>query len=391
MLPSSKDDSYPSALAERIRERIRRAGPITFCDWMRMALYDNDEGYYCRSDRQKWGRAGDYRTSPERSSLFAATFARYFAQLHDQLGCPRQWTIVEVGAGDGRFASRVLQTLQNSFPSVFGASRYVVDEASSYSRSLARERLKPFGAFAGRVEFRALDHVRIDPGIVFSNELLDAFPVHRVVRHEGQLQEFYVTVGADGDFQWIVGVPSTPRLADYFAQSIQPAEGQVAEVNLEIDEWLRKVSRVIQAGYLITVDYGANAEELYSSAVRHQGTLRSFYNHQIVENILARPGEQDLTTTIDWTFVKRTGETLGFETVEFDRQDKFLIAAGLLNQLEVEAQGSESEADKLRLSTAAREMILPDGMAAHFQVLVQKKEKIENYRDIRDETRLRAD
>src|SRR2546421_5633466 len=176
MLPYSKEDSCASALAERIRERIRRPGPIPFCDWMRMALYDEHEGYYCRADRQKWGRAGDYRTSPERSSLFAATFARYFAQLYDQLGRPQEWTIVDVGAGDGHFASRVLQTFQNSFPSVFAATRYVIDEAGSYSRSLARERLKAFGGFASRVEFRAFDDIEIDPGIVFSNELLDAFP-----------------------------------------------------------------------------------------------------------------------------------------------------------------------------------------------------------------------
>src|SRR6266850_2131349 len=163
MLSASKDDSCPSALAERIRERIRSEGPITFCDWMRMALYDEDEGYYRRAGRQKWGRAGDYRTSPERSSLFAATFARYFAQLHDQLGRPREWTIVEVGAGDGRFGSCVLQTFQNSFPSVFVATRYIVDEASSHSRSIARERLAPFG---DQVEFQTLGSFELDPGIV---------------------------------------------------------------------------------------------------------------------------------------------------------------------------------------------------------------------------------
>src|SRR5882762_6795651 len=138
MLPSAKIDSYTSALAQRLRERIRREGPITFCDWMRMALYDEDEGYYCRTDRQKWGRAGDYRTSPERSSLFAATFARYFAQLHDQLGSPPEWTMLEMGAGDGRFASGVLQTLQSTFPSVFSATRYFLDEAGPNSRSLTR-------------------------------------------------------------------------------------------------------------------------------------------------------------------------------------------------------------------------------------------------------------
>jgi SAM-dependent MidA family methyltransferase len=92
-----------------------------------------------------------------------------------------------------------------------------------------------------------------------------------------------------------------------------------------------------------------------------------------MENILAHPGERDLTTTVDWSFVKRTGERLGLEVTRFDRQDKFLIAAGLLEQLATEALRTESEAERLRLSTAAREMILPDGMAAHFQVLVQRK------------------
>ena len=335
-----------------------------------MALYDEEEGYYCQTDRQRWGRAGDYRTSPERSSLFAATFARYFARLYDELGCPPEWTVVEVGAGDGCFAVGVLETLKNSFPSVFEATRYVIDEVSSHSRSLARERLEPF---IDRVEFRRLGSVELNPGIVFSNELLDAFPVHRVAMRDGQLREFHVTEGADGEFQWTLDAPSTRRLARFLEHGrIDLAEGQVTEINLEIEDWLSTAAEAIKAGYLITVDYGAHAEELYSLS-RPEGTLRSFSKHQMRDNILAHPGEQDLTTTIDWSFVKRTGETLGLEVTEFDRQDKFLISAGLLNQLATEALRTESEAEKLRLSTAAREMILPDGMAAHFQVLVQRK------------------
>jgi SAM-dependent MidA family methyltransferase len=371
MSPSSIVNPIASSLGERLRERILRNGPLTFCDWMRMALYDEDEGYYCRADRQRWGRAGDYRTSPERSSLFAATFARYFAGLHEQLGSPSTWTIVEVGAGEGHFASSLLRTLENSFPAVFAATRYVVDEVSSHSRALARDCLKPFG---DRVEYLPLERSVLDPGIVFSNELLDAFPIHRVAMHDGKTQEFYVTLGSSGEFQWKLDDPSTPRLDEYLAAGgIALAEGQVAEINLQIEDWLRKVSRVLKSGYLVTVDYGANAEELYSRARRNRGTLRGFYQHQIIEEVLAHPGEQDLTTTIDWTFVKRTGEKLGLEITEFEQQDKFLLKAGLLNQLEIETQVTESEADRLRLSTAARDMILPDGMAAHFQVLVQRK------------------
>lgn len=364
---------HTSALAERLRERIRRDGAITFFDWMKMALYDVDEGYYCRSSRQKWGREGDYRTSPERSSLFAATFARYFATLYEKLGKPARWRIVEVGGGEGHFATGVLQTLQKYLPHVFAATNYVLDEVSSHARTLARERLLPF---SDHVEFRKLDDLEVDTGVVFSNELLDAFPVHRLKMDEGQLREFYVKVGANEKFDWTLGPLSTRYLDDYFAEcDIQLVEGQVAEVNLQIEEWLRKVARKMRTGYLVTVDYGADADALYSSAARFQyrGTLRSFYRHRIVDDVLARPGEQDITTTIDWSFVKRVGGKLGFEAVEFDRQDKFLVANGLLEQLELESQQCKNEAEQLRLSTAVREMILPDRMAASFQVLVQKK------------------
>src|SRR5687768_10521028 len=109
---------------------------------MKAALYDPAHGYYRRSDLQRWGRAGDYRTSPERSELFAATFARYFTKLHDELERPDNWTIVECGAGDGRFAAGVLQTLANHFPSVFAVTRYVLSDSSHDALQRARERLR---------------------------------------------------------------------------------------------------------------------------------------------------------------------------------------------------------------------------------------------------------
>ena len=359
-----------TVLAEVLLERIKREGPITFHDWMRDALYEPSHGYYCRDKQTKWGREGDYRTSPERSSLFAATFARYFARLYEELDRPSRWTIVEVGAGDGRFAHGVLQTFQDFFPEVFAATHYIIDEISSPSRALAKKRLLPF---SGQVEFRnvddKLDEWEVDPGIIFSNELLDAFPIHRVSMHDGELREFYVNIGENGEFAWMLEPLSTSRLRSYFEQDgIKLGEGEVAEVNLEIEQWLRRVAARFRRGYLITVDYGLTAAELDPS-----GTLRGFRRHEIIEDVLARPGEQDLTTTVNWTFVKHVGEQLGLEVLEFARQDRFLLAAGLLDQLELESQQTKSEGEKLRLSTAAREMILPDGMAASFQVLVQKK------------------
>jgi SAM-dependent MidA family methyltransferase len=341
---------------------------------MREALYDPTEGYYCRSDQTRWGRKGDYRTSPDRSSLFAATFARYFARLYDDLGRPAQWTIVESGAGDGHFAHGVLQTLLKSFPRVFAATSYVIDELSQHSRSLARQRLEPF---IDRVKFMELGDVEIDPGIVFSNELVDAFPVHRVTRNGTRLQEFYVTVGDSGNFEWLLDGPTgdlSPQLAKYFSEfGIELGEGQIAEVNPGIEGWLRKIADKQCRGYVVTVDYGASADDLYSTTTRQSGTLRGFHRHKFVDDLLARPGEQDLTTTVNWSLVMSVGGRLGFEVVEFTRQDQFLLAAGFLEQLTVESEQCGDESERLRLSTAAREMILPDSMASHFQVLVQKK------------------
>lgn len=362
--------SNASGLGEQLRERIRREGPLTFCDWMSAALYDPVHGYYCRADRSRWGREGDYRTSPERSSLFAATFARCFAQFYEDLGRPERWTIVEIGAGNGQFASGVLRTLQKSFSEVFAATSYVIDEISLPSRELAAERLQ---LFAGRVKFNKLAELEIGPGVIFANELLDAFPVHRVTMRDGRLQEFYVDLGPNEDFQWVVKEPSTPRLAEYFNDlRIVLAEGQIAEVNLEIDEWLREIGK-LRAGFVIAVDYGADAADLYSANANQQGTLRGFQRHKFVDDLLAQPGEHDLTTTVDWSSVKSAATRHGFEVVELTRQDKFLLARGFLEQLGFELRDCESEVERLRTSTAAREMILPDGMAASFQVLVLKK------------------
>ena len=358
----------PVSLAERLRESIRREGAITFHDWMKAALYDPKGGYYQRSDRVRWGREGDYRTSPERSELFAATFARYFARLHDQL---KSFTIVECGAGDGTFAAGVLRTLQQQFPGVFADTRYVVCELSEDARAHAQQRLREFGE---RVQVCAgLNSVSASAGIWFANELLDAFPIHRVVQSDEGLSELYVTVDADGSFVWTQGALSTPRLAEFCSANVpQLVNGQIIEINLDVEDWLTQVATKLEAGFLITVDYGAEAAELYNPALRPQGTLRGFSEHAFVENVLAQPGDYDLTSSVNWTQVRTTGERLGFEVVDFTSQDKFLMGAGLLDQLQYRLSSAKTESEQLSLTTSAREMILPGGMASSFQVLVLK-------------------
>jgi SAM-dependent MidA family methyltransferase len=336
---------------------------------MKAALYDPVHGYYQRSDRERWGRAGDYRTSPERSTLFAATFARYFAGLYEELGRPREWTIVECGSGRGDFAFGVLETLAQQFPSLFKATRYVVYDVSADALQRTRGRLVDFG---DRVKLcSSLDEVQVYNGIFFSNELLDAFPVHRVTQTEQGLAELYVTGVSSSE-----GPLSTPRLSEFCSDyGLELAVGQVVEINLEIDEWFARVAGKLANGFVITVDYGAESDELYDAKLRPNGTLRGFRRHEFVDDVLAQPGECDITASVNWTQVKTAGERVGLKVVDFASQDKFLLNAGLLSELEYQLSLAKTEAEKVGLSTGARDMILPGGMASSFQVLVQRRVK----------------
>ncbi|HKR00265.1 MAG TPA: SAM-dependent methyltransferase [Pyrinomonadaceae bacterium] len=364
-------DALP--LAERLRERIRREGAISFRDWMAAALYDEREGYYLRPDLKRWGRAGDYRTSPERSRLFAATFARYFARLHEELGSPREWTIFEAGAGGGHFAHGVLQTLKRDYPQTFQATSYVIDEVSVDARERTRLLLEEFAA---RVSFvpPGENGTPAGEGIVFANELFDAFPVHRVTMRDGVLRELFVGLDDESGFAWAERDPSNPELAEYLGRAgVELFEGQIAEINLEVGKWLERAFSLFERGYLVIVDYGAGAADLYGAPHRRAGTLRAFHRHRLTDEVLAHPGEQDLTTTIDWSNVERVCAELGFRAVAFERQDKFLLEAGLLEQLERMAQEAGNETEALILRSSVRELILPGGMSESFQVLVQSK------------------
>jgi len=376
-----------SSLATRLRERIQREGPISFRDWMQAALYDQREGYYCRPDRIRQGRAGDYRTAPETSSLFAVTFTNYFAKLFDDLGAPDPFTILEAGAGSGEFAFGVLTTLRSHHPKVFKATRYLIEEMGPASR--IEERLSDFRE---KISFRsrssespvslslvrdtnqALPDGRADDtftGIIFSNELIDAFPVHRVVMREDRIRE--LCVGAEAEkFLWTECDPGAELIAYLERTDLMLAEGQFAEINLAAEKFVSQAAAALTQGFLITVDYGAEQTELLSDPQRRSGTLRGFQRHQIVEDVLASPGEIDLTSTIDWTQMKTAGEQNQLRTVRHEPLHKFLLAEGLLDELERSA-GTGTGAVAVQLRTGAREMIMPHGLAASFQVLVQQK------------------
>jgi SAM-dependent MidA family methyltransferase len=366
----SHNSEKKDALGALLLERIRNCGPITFHDWMSETLYHPHFGYYSSPVSQPWGRKGDYRTSPERSSLFAATFARYFALVHQELGSPPDWTILEAGGGNAAFAEHCLAALKSSFPEVYNSTHFVFQERSADSLAKARARL---AELCGKVSFVS-GETELSPftGLIFANELLDAMPVHRVVLDRGQLKEVYVTFNEKGCFDYAVGKLSTPALSSFFSDlNISLREGQIAEVNLEAIEWLRRAASSLNEGLIVIVDYGGTADEILNPELRPKGTLRGFKRHRFVDDLLQAPGKQDITSDVCWTHIVRTCREFGLQLSLWETQDKFLLTHGILDELH-RAMLSDSKGH-LELIPGARELILPVGMGRRFSVLAFKK------------------
>jgi SAM-dependent MidA family methyltransferase len=359
-------------LAEELAARIRKEGKITFRDWMDAALYHPTLGYYNRADLKRWGREGDYRTSPERSDLFAATLARYFVSLFARMRAQPPFQIVEFGAGNGMFAAGVLNTLKTDHPQIFDSTNYVILESSNDSQTRAAVELE---AVIDHVMFVGpTDLDTIHSGIVFSNELLDAFPVHRIRKVDGQLKELYVGLDSSEQFIWLLDELSSDAVQEFCVQFLpELAADQTVEVNLGIADWFRLVDEKLVNGYVVTIDYGADAEDLYHQPARHNGTLRAFSRHAFVDDLLSEPGAYDITSTVNWSCVMGQGKQYGFEVEEFEQLDKFLLKAGVLQELETWIASARSDSERVQLTTAAREMVLPGGMASSFQVLVQRR------------------
>ncbi|HEY6804975.1 MAG TPA: SAM-dependent methyltransferase, partial [Pyrinomonadaceae bacterium] len=188
----------------------------------------------------------------------------------------------------------------------------------------------------------------------------------------GELLELYVGPGADDSFAWLPGELS-PELGSFCGRYLSGLkEGQTAEVNPGIAEWFATLDQKLLSGFVISVDYGAGSAELYDDP-RFDGTLRGYRKHQFVEDILSEPGAYDLTSTINWNYVQAEGEKYGFAVEELIRLDRFLIQIGLPQELERQFTHALSDVERVQLTTAAREMILPGGMAESFQVMVQKR------------------
>jgi SAM-dependent MidA family methyltransferase len=366
--PSVAKSAFGNPLATILTERISRGGPITFAEFMREYLYHPEYGYYSRVSAS---RIGDYYTSVDVHPIFGRLLARQLSEMWEVLGSPNSFVVVEAGAGVGRLASHILDFAANKLPAFYAAVQYVAVERSDARRAEHATRLAPHVA-AERFSTAAEIPESVPAGCIFSNELLDALPTHRVVVDRAALREIYV--GFEGNqFIDVLGNPSTPALAEYFReQGIELHDGRQAEVCLEACRWIENAGRSLGRGFVITIDYGHEAHALYDEG-HNRGTLLAYREHAVTENILAAPGEQDLTAHVNFTALELWGRRAGLDRTGLVTQSQFLVALGRANEFEDLYEPGQTEVEKLRARLLLKNLIHPEGLGEKFQVLIQQK------------------
>ena len=355
-------------LAELLADRIRRFSPLTFADYMRECLYHPVHGYYSKPESKRFA---DYYTSVDVHAIFARLLARQFAEMWENLGRPAEFMLVEAGAGAGRFAAHALDFCEMKLPVFYEALRYVAVERSRLRREQAMIRSKRHAA-AGQFTTSAEVPAHLAAGCLFSNELVDALPVHRIILHGGTLKEILVGF-RDGHFIDVLAPLSTCAISEYFAaQGIALSESQHAEAGLEACDWITEIGRRLERGYVLTIDYGHPATELFDEH-HMRGTLLAYRNHRASEDFYTSPGEQDLTAHVNFTALESWGKRSGLRTAGLTSQTAFLLALGQGNEFADLYDEGQTEADRARARLQLKTLIHPEGMGERFQVLVQLK------------------
>jgi SAM-dependent MidA family methyltransferase len=363
-----KPGEHARALSGILAERIRTGGPMTFADFMRECLYHPAHGYYSRASA---ARFGDYYTSVDVHPIFGRLIARQFAEMWERLGSPRPFIVAESGAGVGRLAGHILDFSARALSEFYAALEYVAVERSGARRAEHAARLAHHAA-AGRASSADEIPRAIPAGCVFSNELLDALPTHRVVVENGALREIFVGF-ENARFMEVHEKSSTPSLERYFQeQGITLEEEQQAEVCLEACDWIESAGRVLERGFVLTIDYGHEARALYGEH-HNRGTLLGYRDHTVSENLLDMPGEQDLTSHVNFTAVDVWGRRAGLLRTGLVTQSQFLVALGRANEFADLYEPGQSEMEKLRARLLLKNLIHPEGLGEKFQVLIQHK------------------
>jgi len=341
---------------------------------MELALYCPVCGYY-EKETDTIGKRGDFFTSVSVGNLFGELLAFQFAEWLEQLQTTgRTCEIVEAGAHNGQLAKDVLSWMRAHRANVFHQLEYRIVEPSEFRQ---RQQKVSLAEFAGRVTW--VEHLSDlvgssqaagVSGVIFSNELLDAMPVHRLAWDAARKQWLEWGVSGDTDgFVWkqmqTAGMKGPELPVELLA--VLP-DGFATEVSPACREWWRQAAGVLRRGKLLAIDYGLTAEEFFVPE-RSEGTLRAYHRHQLAREPLMNPGEQDLTAHVNFSAVQAAGEAAGLKTEGFMTQEQFL------NRIAARISGAGEKSGE-RISLHARQfqtLTHPEHLGSRFRVLIQSR------------------
>jgi SAM-dependent MidA family methyltransferase len=352
----------------RFVEKYLKSGDLRFQDFMELALYHPEYGYYARA-RSPIGTEGDYVSNPSISPAFAYAIGKLIGEFLGHAGDALS-VIVDVGCGDGMLIHDA--ALAVPLPERAKAAFFGIDRALARVSEVARN-----GPVTFVDDFALLP--RGQPTLLLSNELFDAIPYSRLVRRGDELHEIWVTEREERTLDWVEREAPAP-FVDYFAANgVELAEGQFADISLEWEPMYRDLALSFERGLMVTFDYGFPAAQLFDRRIRRFGTAAAYRSQRVSRDLLANAGEQDLTAHINFSDLIRAGNEAGLETLFFDRQANFLLGVGITGHElfkpadEVETASLAHAVDLIDARDAARRLILPDGIGEDIRVLVQSR------------------
>ncbi len=368
--PNNQAKTLSDKLSQRIAQQLKRHGDMRFSQFMEMALYTPELGYYSGT-LPKIGRDGDFITAPEVSPIFSRCIARQAAQVLSQLEQPN---IIEFGAGQGTMAKDILLELDALDQTI---ERYYIVELSADLRERQKQTLSAQLSAELMAKITWLNQLPKTPisAVILANEVLDAMPFERIrIEPEEALQGFVAYNETKQLFEWRYQRITDKTLTQFCNHLIKHLGkvsdlGYETEINLNIKPWLQSLNDILTSGLVLLIDYGYNRHEYYQPA-RVMGTLRCHYQHRAHNNPFFYPGLQDITAHVDFTAVAEDGFDCGFKVAGYTTQAHFLMASGLL---EMAADATAPIDEQVKIAQQIKTLTLPDEMGESFKVIALTK------------------
>jgi len=348
-----------NSLQQYVENLVREKGQITFAEFMDIALYKEGQGYYQKQN--PFGQQGSFYTSVNASESFGRTLAKSFVYMSGLLGLEHHFC--EMGAGNGMLANDILNYIKNEEPAFYADLDYLIIEKSEYLIAMQKALIEK--EHPGKAKWITFEELSGFNGVFYSNELVDAFPVHRVIRMDGEIKELYVKE-IDGALRFYPDKLSTPALQDFLdTLNLKLVEAQIADINLDLKSWIEAMADKINKGVMLTIDYGFEAPMLYQS-YRRDGTVTCYYNHTQNNDFFDRIGYQDITAFVDFTSLSLYGAEKGLIPMAFMPQWLYLVQSGILDEIDA------APTDLAKASI--KSLIMPEGgFGTNFHAFIQGK------------------